>query len=25
MGYDAGTSDNPVSVFSTLRQWKNAF
>jgi hydroxyacylglutathione hydrolase len=25
MDYDAGTSDNPVSVFSTLRQWKNAF
>lgn len=25
MGYDAGTSANPVSVFSTLRQWKNAF
>jgi hydroxyacylglutathione hydrolase len=25
MGYDASTSDNPVSVFSTLRQWKNAF
>lgn len=25
LGYDANTSDNPVSVFSTLRQWKNAF
>ena len=25
MGYDASTQPNPVSVFSTLRQWKNAF
>lgn len=24
MGYDANTTANPVSVFSTLRQWKNA-
>jgi hydroxyacylglutathione hydrolase len=25
MGYDANTPDNPVSVFSTLREWKNAY
>lgn len=25
MGYDAGTSANPVGVLSTLRQWKNTF